>query len=509
MGARPAAPAAQVPISSRPVLGEVTVLEKYPLNEPYVQAVVAEEPARKAYLYLVDELKLNDSEIRIYSDIMNVLHVELKVPRSQIDPKAYFAEHARSVVARYRMRLGRLANVSWAKILYYAERDMVGFGPIDPLMRDPNIEDISVDGVGRPVFVWHRRYESLETNLSFDTDEDLNDLITRLVHLSGKHISTAYPVVDATLPGRHRLAATYRREVSPQGSTLTIRKFRDDPITVVDMLGFGTLDHTVAAYAWLLMESRASTVVVGATAAGKTTMLNSLLTMVRPGSKIVTIEEVQEINIPHQNWIPLVARPSYGLGSERIGEVNLYDLVKASLRMRPDELVVGEVRGEEAYVLFQAISTGHGGMCSLHADDVRSAMQRLTSKPMDVAESYIPFLDVVFTIRRVAVKSGQVGRRVMSVDEVIRLNEYFTAFEWDPLEDAFSQRNLRNSVKLRKLARDRGLSVDDVLEELERRIVVLKWLEKKGLRNYRDLGAIFDYYHHRPSELLGKIKAET
>lgn len=497
------------PVTAQPFPAGIAVVERYPLFEPFVYAVIAEDLTRRTYLYLVDELKLSPSETRVYSELIRLLQMELKIPRKEIDPKEYFEENAKRTVNKYRMSLGKLANVSWSKILYYAERDMVGFGPIDPFIRDISIEDVSVDGSKRPVFVWHRKYESLETNLVFETDRAIDDAITRLVHLAGKHISTAYPVVDATLPGRHRLAATYRREVSPQGSTLTIRKFREDPITIVDMLNFGTLDHTIAAYTWLLMENRAPTIVVGATASGKTTMLNALLTMVRPGSKIVTIEEVQEINISHQNWVPLVSRPSYGLGTERTGEVSLFDLVKAAMRMRPDVLVVGEVRGEEAYVLFQAISTGHGGMSSLHADDVHSAMQRLTSKPMDVAESYIPFLDLVVTVRRVSLADGRVARRVITVDEVVKHKDYVRAFDWDPMEDRFRAHSLKNSVKLGTLARDKGVEVEDLLNELEKREEILRWLQATNLRHYRQIGSVFEQYHNRPSELLERIKGEA
>jgi type IV secretory pathway ATPase VirB11/archaellum biosynthesis ATPase/intein/homing endonuclease len=353
----------QVPIIGRPIPKNIAVLERYPLNPPFAYAVIAEDEAQKTRLYLIDELELNEDEKKLYSNIIKTLQMELKVPRTDVDPKEYFAQQAQVITEKYHMKMGKSPQISWAKILYYAERDMVGFGPIDPLMRDTAIEDISVDGTNKPVFVYHRRYEDLQTNLYFDIDENLDNLIVRLVHMSGKHVSTAFPIVDATLPGRHRLAATFRREVSPQGSTLTIRKFREDPITVIDLINFGVLDYTMAAYAWLLMEYRATAIVVGATAAGKTTFMNALLSMIRSSAKVVTIEEVQEVNFYHPNWAPLVSRPTYGVSDEAIGEVSLFDLVRAAMRMRPDVLVVGEVRGSEAYALFQAISTGHGGLC--------------------------------------------------------------------------------------------------------------------------------------------------
>jgi flagellar protein FlaI len=500
-------------VTARHVPLDIKVIDRYPLKEPFCHAVIAEDSVSRSYQYLIDELKLNDQEVKIFYDIIDYLQLELKVPRSEVNPQKYFEDHARSTVEKYRLSLGRTASVSWAKILYYAERNMIGFGPIDPIMRDPNIEDISIDGIKKPAFIWHRKYESLESNLYFDHDQDLDDAITRLVHLSGKHISTAYPVVDATLPGRHRLAATFRREVSPHGSTLTIRKFREDPITIVDMLNFGTLDSKQAAYFWILIENRASTIVVGATASGKTTTLNSLLTMLRPNWKVVTIEEVQEINISHQNWVPMVSRPSYGIGSDKIGEVSLFDLVKASLRMRPDIMVVGEVRGEEAYVLFQAISTGHGGMCTLHADDVYSAMQRLTSKPMEVASAYIPFLDFVTVVRRVAlpVKDShmlKVGRRIISIDEILEFGKYLKVFEWNPVNDTFFSHRLRDSYKLRSIAKDTGVTMDELLDELDRRAVILEWMRNKGIRNYREIGSIFEQYHNSPSDFYAKVERQ-
>ena len=206
---------------------------------------------------------------------------------------------------------------------------------------------------------------------------------------------------------------TDSRQLSGRKFHLRARLLRSEnseriPFTIIDLINSGVLDYNIAAYAWLLIENRFTAVVVGATASGKTTFLNALLSMVNPNSKIVTIEEVQEINIHHVNWAALVSRLSYGLSETNIGEVTLFNLVKTAMRMRPDIMVVGEVRGEEAYALFQAISTGHGGLATLHAEDAASAIQRLTSKPMDVAPSYISFLDLIFSVRRVAIQTQEI-----------------------------------------------------------------------------------------------------
>jgi flagellar protein FlaI len=497
------------PITTTPIPNNFVEVERYAITEPFAYVVIAKDPESGGYAYMVDELKLNEEEIQIYNTLLKTLQMELKVPRSDVDSKAYFEASARNIVDKYRIAMGRMANIAWSKILYYIDRDMVGFGALNAFMSDPAIEDVSLDGLNRPLYVFHSKYESMPTNLIFTKEEDLDDLIVRLVHISGKHVSTAFPLVDATLPGRHRLMATYRKEVTPFGSTLTIRKFRTDPVTIVDMLKFGTLNTELAAYLWYMMESRLTTIVVGATAAGKTTLLNALASMLRPGIKIVTIEEVQEMNIAVDNWVPMISRPSYGLSSERIGEVSLFDLVKASLRMRPEVLIVGEVRGEEAYVLFQAVSTGHGGLCTIHAEDVRSAIKRLTSKPMDVAPSYIPFLDLALVSRRVLLPGSdrmRFGRRIIAAEEVVDVDTQVRVFEWNNAKDNFVS-NLQESVKIKKLAEFRATTPQAIIDEIHRREVVLKWLVQRNLRHQVELQKVFTDYYYKPQE-TGALAAQ-
>lgn len=501
------------PLVGSPIPKNFRVIERYTLAPPFAYAVIAEDPENRIPAYFVDELELTLRERALYQKIVSTLQVELQAPREEVDPKQYFSEQAAIITKRYRLTQDKNVPVSWAKILYYAERDMVGFGAIDPFMKDAAIEDISVDGINKPLFIYHRKYESLATNIKFVTEESLDDMIVRLVHMSGKHVSTAFPIVDATLPGRHRLAATFRKEVSPLGSTMTIRKFRADPITITDLINSGLLDFNMAAYAWLLIESRSTALVVGATASGKTTFLNALLSMLNPNSKIVTIEEVQEININHKNWAPLISRLSYGITEESIGEISVFHLVKAAMRMRPDILVVGEVRGEEAYALFQAISTGHGGLATLHAEDVGSAIQRLTSKPMDVAPAYLSFLDLVFSVRRVAIPnrsdpgSPKIVRRVISLDEVIDANRWIQTFAWNPINDKFED-YMDRSAKLRKFAKDHGKSFEDVKQEINNRVAVLKWLQTRNIRNFVEVGNVFSQYHSDPESVLAKIRSE-
>lgn len=499
------------PATGTPLPPVWRTLERYPVNSPFAFAVVAESPI-SARRYFLDEVPLTKIEAGIYSYLLDALEDELTVPRTEVNPRQYFADQARRILLKYSIRV---PATSWAKILYYAERDLVGFGAIDGLMRDPNIEDISLDAVGRPIFIYHKGYENLETNIAMSDDDTLDSIVTRLSHMAGKHVSTAFPIVQGTLPGRHRLVATFRREVSPLGSSATIRKFREDPLTIIDMLNLKLLDPRLAAYAWLMMQNRATGIVVGATGAGKTTLLNALLTLTRLNTKVVTIEEVQEMNIPHQNWTSLVARESYAATEERAGAVDLFELVKAAMRMRPDILVVGEVRGEEAYVLFQALSTGHGGICTLHSDDTASALQRLISQPMNVPASFIPFLDLSFVIRRISVPLPDGGfrstRRIISVDEVVREHEYQNIFKWEPRTDTYATPSLEKSGRLGKIAKDNGVRVSELIEEIERRTVVLRWLQKKGIRNFKEVSPILEIYASRPQETydraLGELEA--
>ena len=387
---------------------------------------------------------------------------------------------------------------------------MVGFGKIDPLMRDPNIEDISCDGVTKSVYIWHRTFESLETNIQFENDEILDNMVVKLVHMAGKHVSSAFPIVDASLPGKHRLAVCYRREITPFGTAFTIRKFRDDPYSIIDLINIGTFTEELAAYLWICLENRASIMILGGTASGKTTTLNALACLIRPGSKIITIEETAELNLSHENWVSLIARQSYGLGGTSTGEVPLFDLVKASMRHRPDMLIVGEVRGQEAYVLFQALATGHGGMCTMHAENLDSAVKRLTQKPMDISPAYIPLMNIVLTVQRVHLVKNEMKkayRRILSTYEIVNYENYVNVFQWDPIADQ-QVASLGNSPMFSSISKRSGLSAQDLLEEMKKRSAVLHWMRQQKIRSYKEVAAIISEYYARPKEFYQKIRED-
>jgi len=498
------------PAPPKPVPRGFKIVERYPLYEPFVHAAIVQNPSTGEFKYILDELQLDELERNIYNRILDILLAEIESPKEEVgDPRKFFATEARKIVDKYRISLGWLPDVSWYKILYHAERDLVGFGRIDPLMRDGNIEDISCDGVEKPVYVWHRKYESIESNLRFGDDEELDNMVVKLVHMAGKHVSSAFPIVDASLPGKHRLAVCYRREVTAFGTAFTIRKFREDPYSMIDLINIGTFSEQMAAYFWVCLENRASIMVLGGTAAGKTTALNALACLIRPGSKIITIEETAELNLPHENWVSLLARRSYGLGENLSGEVTLFDLVKTAMRHRPDILIVGEVRGEEAYTLFQALATGHGGMCTMHAENLDSAIKRLTSKPMEIAASYIPLMNIIMSVQRVHLeKNGErrVNRRVLAVDEIANYEDYRNTFKWNPVKDEHPA-YLEDSILLSKIAEKTGLGKKELLKEIEHRVNVLHWMRDQNIRSYKDVAAIIAEYSTRPTEFYEKVFA--
>jgi flagellar protein FlaI len=486
------------------------IAEKYPLYEPFAHVAIAQSPKTGEYKYVLDELQLDSLERGVYNRVLEILLAEIESPKEEIaDPRRFFAEQAKKIIDKYRISLGWLPDVSWYKILYHAERDLVGFSRIDAFMRDPNIEDISCDGVNRPVYIWHRNYESIESNVHFENDEELDNIVVKLVHMAGKHVSSAFPIVDASLPGKHRLAVCFRREVTPFGTAFTIRKFREDPYSIIDLIKIGTFSEEMAAYFWVCLENSASIMVLGGTAAGKTTALNALACLIKPGSKLVTIEETAELNLPQENWVSMIARQSYGLGGSNIGEVTLFDLVKTSMRHRPDILIVGEVRGQEAYALFQALATGHGGMCTMHAENLDSAIKRLTQKPMDISPSYIPLMNVILSIRRVhLVKNNErkTYRRVINVNEIADYEDYRCTFKWNPIKDEY-QPLLDKSVMLPSISERSGIGKKELLAEIEKRKNMLQWMNERNIRSYKDVAAIIAEYYARPKQVYEQVLA--
>lgn len=480
------------------------VVKKYPLYAPFSYANILYNSEKSSYIYFVDELKLNQEEKRIF-DMLHGFVEESLESTSTSKEDADFESHLNRVIKdNEKMFLGN-SIISMEKVKYYLKRDISGYGLIDPLMHDVNIEDISCSGTGTPIYVWHRNYDSIPTTIRFNLDEKLNSFVSRIVFRAGKHVSSAFPISDLALQGNHRLAVLYQKEVTPKGTSFTIRKFREDPYTIIDLISFGTIDLQIAAYLWMLVETKMSIIIIGATGGGKTTILNSVAGLVSPDHKIFSVEDVAEININHENWFTLVSRTGFGLSGE--GEIGLYDLIKSGVRHRPDYIIVGEIRGSEAYVMFQAMATGHGGLCTMHADSLESASKRLQQKPMDIPPAYISLMNCAVVVKRVKDNAtGQSSRRVIAVSEILSADSSHHAFVWNPRTDYFDS-NLQQSKLFQRIAEHKGQTLNEVLAEHNRRVGILKWMLEHDIRDYRKVTEVIGKYYKDPDVLIRRIES--
>jgi len=476
-------------------------LETYPLNPPFAYACVVQNEDTAEYLYIVDELPLTTEEREAYKRLRNILGYELKAPEPEETLVESFNRQVPEVLEKHQKVLGAINEIGLRKIRYYLERDMVGYSKIDAFMYDPQVEDISCSGVNKPIYLWHRKYENIKTNVIYPEAEELDDFVMKVVHRAGKHVSIAYPIVDLTLPKKHRLAVSFGRETTPAGTSFTIRKFREDPLTIIDLIENETIDETIAAYLWLLMDYKMSVMIAGATGAGKTTALNAIACLTNPEYKMISIEEVAEINLTHENWTSNIARP--GFGAEKQGEITLYDLIKASVRHRPDMILVGEIRGEEAYVLFQALATGHGGLCTIHADEVETTLKRLTQPPMNIPSSISSLMNCMIIVKRIRpsafVESSNrfACRKFVRIAEIKDADAIHNVFRWNPSMDSF-QHDLEDSYLLSRIARDLDVSVDVLFEELEKRKQILSKMLERGIRDFRSVSIVLSRYHKNP-----------
>jgi len=411
-------------------------------------------------------------------------------------------------------------------LLYFLQREFIGMGRADALLKDPYLEDISCLGPGTPLYVYHRVFGSLRTNIMYDGEVELNRYIFRLAQISGKHISIYQPILDATLQDGSRINLTLGTEVTRRGSTFSVRKFSHDPVSPIDLLRFGSVSAFQLAYFWQLVEAHCSLLISGGTAAGKTTFLNAVSMFIRPEDKIVSIEDTPEIQIDHQNWIQSVARSGYGTaappggasgvsglstqgGQKTPGSVTLFDLLVAALRQRPEYVIVGEVRGAEAFTLFQAISVGHASMSTIHAGSIGELLHRVENEPMNIPRVLFQALDAVAFPAQVAVKDVRV-RRVTGVTEILGVdpatNELLTndVFRWEPTNDTFTF--LGRSFVLEHVAQNTGQSIDSLVEEIRRKERYLTLMDRLQMTYYKDVSEAIAAYYVEPGEALGRLE---
>jgi len=476
---------------------------------------------RNEYLYEVIEPPASPLEKELTSRLHEVLIDEFE-PLPELDPATKRTE-LRLMVDR-KLQEWELAPgpVTKGRILYYLERDFIGYGTVDVPMTDSEVEDISCDGVGIPLYIYHRKFGSIRSNLKFQDSKTLDDYVIWLAQRSGKHISVASPILDATVPDGSRLQATLGVHVTKRGSSFTIRRFRDNPFTPVDLLKFRTMSPEMMAYLWIAIETGQSMMVCGGTASGKTTTLNATLLFIPPQMKIVSIEDTRELNLPHENWVPSLTRAGFGakdvMSGKAPGEIDMFDLLAAALRQRPQYLMVGEVRGAEAFIVFQAMATGKTCYTTFHAESVSAMVHRMENPPISLPRSLVSALNLVLLQRQVKVGS-KMTRRVQSLTEIVGLdpetNELITnsVYSWNPSDDTFLYSG--HSYVYERVAVAKNWTMKEMEREVRRRVEMLEYLEAKEAQStrshpftHRDVGRLVSFYYKEPDKALQEAREE-
>ena len=381
---------------------------------------------------------------------------------------------------------------------YSVIRDKIGVGFLDPYINDRHIEDITCNGLG-PIFIEHKVFKGLRSVLEFNDNDALNKYIIRLAERIGKPITFKNPIVDSTLPDGSRINIVFGDDISKNGSNFTIRKFADIPFSILQVIKGGTMDYRMAAYLWILIGEGMSGFICGETASGKTTTLNGITAFINPDAKLVSIEDTPELQIPHKNWTRETTRGSTrgaGIGEGSGSDVTMFDLLKAALRQRPNYIIVGEIRGVEGNVAFQAMQTGHPVMSTFHAANVEKLIQRITADPINIPKTYVDNLNFVIIQSAVRRPDGKLVRRVISINEVLGYNpdkggiSFIEAFSWDPVTDSFIFSALGSSYILENKIATRlgipGKKKKVMYDEIEKRAKILERLNNEGIVNYYD-----------------------
>ncbi|AFK18885.1 secretion system protein E [Haloferax mediterranei ATCC 33500] len=394
------------------------------------------------------------------------------------------------------------------KMQYYLRRDFIGYERIDGIKHDINVEDISCDGYNSPVFVYHSDYEQIISNV-YHGEGELDDFVVKLAQRSGKGISKRRPQVDATLPDGSRAQLTLGREVSDHGTNYTIRQFKDVPFTPIDLINWSTFSLEEMAFLWLCIENDKSLIFAGGTASGKTTSLNAVSLFIPSNTKIVSIEDTREVELPQRNWIASVTRPSFA--DDDKGDVDEFDLLEAALRQRPDYIVMGEIRGEEGRTLFQVMSTGHTTYTTFHADSVGEVLKRFTTAPINVSKTMFTALDLV-SIQTSTRVGGNKVRRNKSLTEI---NHYDPendeinvqdVYQWQAETDEFLQMGSSNTLEEIKF--DRGWNQETLELEIFKRQVILAYLIDRGLNTYTQVAATFQAFINDQDTIIGLMATD-
>ncbi|RQG99791.1 type II/IV secretion system ATPase subunit [Natrarchaeobius oligotrophus] len=479
-------------------------VDRYWVNAPFSFVWIGRDPTTNHHRYHVVEPTLDGDERvlfdALYDDVRDPL---LYRERDGDDVETLLRETVREYLERYGAEID---PSTFYRIFYRLHRDFRGYGRLDPIMHDHHVEDVSCDGYDLPLFVYHDEYTDVETNVSFERTA-LDRFVVRLAQHSGRHISIGDPMVETTLPDGSRAELALGEEVTPRGSAFTIRKYADEPFTPIDLVEYGTFSVEQMAYLWLAIEHNKSLLFAGGTASGKTTSMNAVSMFIPPRSKVLTIEDTRELQLHHDNWLSSVTRDRIHEGTH----VTMYDLLRSALRHRPEYIVVGEVRGEEAITLFQAMNTGHTTYSTMHADSVQTVINRLENEPINVPRPMVQSLDVLSIQQLTRLEDGRVRRNkvlaeIEGIDQRTGELDYSPAFTWDGETDTVQS---KGSQLLEEIREERGWSRTELLTELENRERFLEYLRRNEITDYRRFTALINEYYADKARVLEDVDADA
>jgi flagellar protein FlaI len=490
----------------RKITDKTKVNVRYALILPFAFAHIYWDPKISELVYEVEEPYLTETEKRHKEEMITAMENMINLGE--------VIEKDQDLILKYIDRMMKILTIelgidlpyeSYRKIYYYLCRDFIGFNEVDPLLRDFFVEDIECNGLNTPVYIVHRVYRNIKTNVKFRRMETLSNFVEKLAQKTEKYISYANPILDGSLPDGSRVNATYTKDITSRGPTFTIRKFTKTPWTPTELVSFNTMSPEMLAYLWILIEHKMNILITGGTSSGKTTLLNAIAFFIPPEARVVSIEDTLELNLPRENWLPSVARTSTGVGN--IGEIDLFTLLRSSFRQNPDYVIVGEVRGKEAFVLFQGMASGHSSMSTMHADSVDTVIKRLETPPIELPPTLMNILDCVCIMTHAIVRK-QETRKLKEIVEIINITPDGTAltntpFLWNPRDDGFYFK--KNSRIFEKIAIRDGLKVEEIEAEFRKRAQLLYNLYKKRVFGFKEMQDIVTQYYKKPEEILGKF----
>jgi archaeal flagellar protein FlaI len=483
---------------------------RYMVLAPYVSIHIYWDPKLAEIIYEVEEPILNAEEQKIQKEIEAAIREILNINMITGDKTAenlidYIDKTAKLIISELGLRV---SEESYKKIFYYIYRDFVGLNEIEPLMRDYFIEDIECNGMGEKIYIVHRVFRNIKTSVQFNSMEVLSSFVEKLAQKAGRYISYASPILDGSLPDGSRVNATYTKDISSKGPTFTIRKFTKTPWTPTQLIGFKALSPEMLAYFWIILEYQSNLMIVGGTASGKTTLLNAIAFFIPLERRVVSIEDTRELNLPRENWLPSVVRTGV---SGSTGEIGMFDLLKGSFRQNPDYVIVGEVRGAEASVLFQGMASGHASISTLHADSVETVIRRLETPPINLSPMLVGSLDAV-AIMTHAIVNGKETRRLREISEVVKVNPDGSAitnapFSWNPAEDKFYH---KSEIKLfDKISKKYGIPREKLQKEFEVRSKLLFTLFKQKVVGMDEIQKVIKEYRKSPEVILKRYGIPT